>query len=664
MIGEAPVVPNPLDYGKNRQIDLMLKFLFRGLIHYDVSTATYSGDIANCDISDLSKVTCTIKEKQLWSDGTEIQADDIIATYQAFRNNSSNDKVKAFLGNVSVIATDPKTIQFSAKEKNSLMLDILSYPIVRSDMLERIRTNRLSADGYLTSGSYVFTENIKNEQFGFDRITIKRNTNNPGESWLDKYNFLFFPDINSLERGSENLNIMVPSPKKEKVQLSPRFAPYTYTMQEYIGLFANTDTIETSIRQHLMLQIADSLSGITVDWEKPVSNILNASGKTTPVVLQKSLADILGEKGYAKIDTKVSALEQQTGMLTGSSVDYGDNTWVDTPSKKKIFFSQIAEWAFNISGKVPTGTTAVSVNDYTLKEFSVGSPRFSYAVNLNDGTLKEWKNTYTVIFTTGTGTKITGDVLDIYYSKDPTALEKMQSEVNTGFLATLNTPELVNGRLAKIELQKAEILKLDQRYYYNEKLEPYTLHITYINEPASLEKYATTISNALTNMGIKSELTQKDNQGLADMLKKWEKNYDFIVVGFEASGRISRIWQVFLSTEAKTGINFSKIESKSLDALFASLRIANTTEVVQGIVRKIQDYIDSEAFFIPISSPLHTLYIDKNLKGVKKIDTFQDITTLYNVIKTASIKQNYNIDWKKKSISGFFYWLWQKSLLK
>lgn len=98
MIGEAPAVPNPLDYGKNKQVDLMLKFLFRGLIHYDVSTGSYGGDIANCDIGDLSKVTCTLKEKQLWSDGTEIQADDIIATYQAFRTSSPNDKIKAFLG--------------------------------------------------------------------------------------------------------------------------------------------------------------------------------------------------------------------------------------------------------------------------------------------------------------------------------------------------------------------------------------------------------------------------------------------------------------------------------------------------------------------------------------------------------------------------------------
>lgn len=212
----------------------MLKFLFRGLISYNVSTTSYGGDIATCDISDLSKVVCNLKDKQLWSDGTEIQSEDIIATYQAFRNSPPNEKIKNFLGSVSVIATGPKTIEFSAKEKSSLMLDILSYPIVRSDMLERIKTNRLASDGYLTSGSYVFTEKVKNEQYGYERITIKRNIKNPGESWLDKYHFLFFPDINSLERGNDNLNIIVPSIKKERIQLGPRFAPYTYTMQEYI----------------------------------------------------------------------------------------------------------------------------------------------------------------------------------------------------------------------------------------------------------------------------------------------------------------------------------------------------------------------------------------------------------------------------------------------
>lgn len=664
LIGEAPTIPNPLEYGKNRQTDLILKFLFRGLISYNVATTSYSGDIATCDIWDLSKVVCTLKDGQLWSDGTEIQSEDIIATYQAFRNNSTNEKVKNFLGSVSIVSPGPKTIEFSAKEKNSLMLDILSYPIVRSDMLERIKTNRFTADGYLTSGSYVFTEKVKNEQYGYERITIKRNTKNPGESWLDKYNFLFFPNINSLERGNDNLNIIVPSIKKEKIQLSPRFAPYNYTLQEYIWLFANTDTIDKPIRQQLILQAGDSLSGITIEGEKRVENILGNNTNNKVNSLTKSLGDILREKWYTKVDEKLSLLEKENGMLTGSSIDYGNTTWIDNPSKKKIFFNEWAEWILAISGKTPAGTLWVNVNDYILKEYWSWNSRFSYKVSLDNWTLKEGKNTYTIQFIMGTGGTSTGEMITVYYSKDANYLTKIKSELEAEYLAGLNTPEQVNSRLAKVQSKKTALLALDQRYYYNEKFLPYTLHITYIDEPASLERYAITLSEALTNLGIKSDLTRKDNKWLAEMLQKWEKNYDFIIVGFEASGRLSRIGQVFLSSEAKMGINFAKIESKSLDAFFANLRIANTKASVDDIIKKIQDYLDSEAFFLPISSPIHTLYIDKNLKGIQKIDTFQDITTLYGVVKKASIKENYHIEWSQKNIPGFFHWLFQKSLLK
>jgi hypothetical protein len=59
--------------------------------------------------------------------------------------------MKGFLGKVTVIAKDAKTIEISSDEKNSLMLDLLSSPILRSDMIERIRTGRLGKDGYVTS---------------------------------------------------------------------------------------------------------------------------------------------------------------------------------------------------------------------------------------------------------------------------------------------------------------------------------------------------------------------------------------------------------------------------------------------------------------------------------------------------------------------------------
>ncbi len=108
--------------------------------------------------------------------------------------------MRAFLAGVSVVSKNEGTIELASKERNSLMLDILTYPILRSDMIERIRTERFSGDSYLTSGAYIFLENVKNPQYGYDRVTLAKNTKNPGEGWLDKYNFLFFPDASSLER--------------------------------------------------------------------------------------------------------------------------------------------------------------------------------------------------------------------------------------------------------------------------------------------------------------------------------------------------------------------------------------------------------------------------------------------------------------------------------
>jgi hypothetical protein len=87
----------------------------------------------------------------VWSDGTEIKIDDVVATYQAFRESGTNEKMKSFLGKVAIVSKDGKNIELSSDEKNSLMLDLLSYPILRSDMIERIRTERLGKDAYVTS---------------------------------------------------------------------------------------------------------------------------------------------------------------------------------------------------------------------------------------------------------------------------------------------------------------------------------------------------------------------------------------------------------------------------------------------------------------------------------------------------------------------------------
>ncbi len=629
------------------------------MIRYNTEAWIYEWDLANCDLNDLSKVTCILNGSGVWSDNTEIKIDDVVATYQAFKDNPPSDKMRAFLGKVAIVSKDSKTIELTSNEKNSLMLDLLGSPVLRSDMIERIRTGRLGKDGYVTSGAYVFLEKEKNTQYGYDRITIGKNTKNNAIGWLDKYNFLFFPDETSLERSADILSVIVPTPLWGKMLLGPRFVSYEYAMYEYIGLFLNTDTVNTSIRRYVLLQSESWLSGTVVKNERPISELFPQSTKT-PVKLEKNLADILRDAGYRKVDDRTSLLEQDNGMLTGSSVEYGTNIYFDTPSKSKIIFSEVAWGEITLAGNVPIGIQAVMINGYSLKEYIPGNGRFTYKVSIADGTLIEWKNTYTIEFESLTGSRTSRDTLTLYYSRDSTKISDLKKEVDAAYLAKLNTPELIAERLKKVAEEKTKVQALNPRYYYDNKYTPYELSLVYLSDPASLETYAKNISNTLLNIGIKVNTTALSSKDFSAMMQKWEKKYDLIVIGFEANGRFSRIGQIFLSSEAKNGINFAKIESKNLDALFASLRVSYIKTKTDEIIAKIGDIIHTEAFFLPISSPLHTFYIDRNLKGIRNIPTFQDITTLYRVLQKTSIKEEYLLNLEGKWVTGFFSWFWWK----
>lgn len=64
--------------------------------------------------------------------------------------------------------------------------------------------------------------------------------------------------------------------------------------------------------------------------------------------------------------------------------------------------------------------------------------------------------------------------------------------------------------------------------------------------------------------------------------------------------------------------------------------------------------MNTESFFIPISSPYHRIWIDRNIKGVPKVDIIPDIASFVDVFMETSIKENYIRNMDKKSISGFF----------
>ena len=144
------------------------------------------------------------------------------------------------------------------------------------------------------------------------------------------------------------------------------------------------------------------------------------------------------------------------------------------------------------------------------------------------------------------------------------------------------------------------------------------------------------------------------------MISSGERKYDLLVIGVSVEGSLSSIGQLFSVSENKPGgVNFSTIENRALDTLFADLRGTTESSKREKIEQKIAKIMSTESFFVPISSPYHRIWIDRNISGIQSIDIIPDIASLKSVFVGTSIVENYIRD-TNKSISGFWNWIRSK----
>jgi hypothetical protein len=288
-------------------------------------------------------------------------------------------------------------------------------------------------------------------------------------------------------------------------------------MQEYLGLFLNTDTLSNSIRKSILLNSQSGLSGSIVEGERSAMNLFPYE---KGIKLDRNLSDILKEAGYQKVDERLALLEKDNGMLTGITIEFPNNVYIDTPTKKNTHFSEVADGTITIAGNVPLGTKNVIINGYTLQEFLPGNNRFTYKVSLENKTLVEGKNEYVLEFESVNGTRATRDTFTVYYSREKNVLDAAKGALEKAALDKENTPEKVAKRLETINTVKEKLKTLNPRFYYNEKYEPFTVKITYLSDPASLEKYATIVGNTLTSLGLEVKLTAVSGKDFSAMLQK------------------------------------------------------------------------------------------------------------------------------------------------
>jgi ABC-type transport system substrate-binding protein len=302
-----------------------------------------------------------------------------------------------------------------------------------------------------------------------------------------------------------------------------------------------------------------------------------------------------------------------------------------------------------------------------LQEFIPGGNSFTYKVTKSWGTLAEWKNTYTLnlkpfewkgqnLFKLNLTETIT-----IYVTTDSVKMDEYKKQVKDAYNATQNTPAMIAAR----ERWKAEKLKkaqeLKDEYYYNNKNEIFQVKIWYVTGPQSTEYYANYIDTALRLLGVKTELIPFGPKDIQSLITSGERNYDILVIGVSVEWSLSSIGKLFLSSESKTSwVNFSNVENKTLDSLFTALRSTTEPSKREKIEQNIEKIMNTESFFLPISSPYHRIWVDRNIKWIPKVDIIPDVASFVDIFIGTSIKENYVRNMQDKSISGFFLWIWSK----
>lgn len=657
LIGKPVDIMNPFTYGPKDADNLVFRFLFRGLIQYDAENASFYGDLATCDLGNIQKIECTLKNGIEWSDGTTIQGADVLATFAAFKKEATDEKMLTFLKWVTVTNSDDKIV-ISSKTKNPLILDLLSYPILRSDMIEQIETGRFSTGLYITSWLYKFWEVVRDEEYGFDRVTLIRNENSSlAGAWLDKIHFKYFPDSLTLDRGLETVNIIIPPGRDINLSVTGRFKEHTYSAYEFFWVFFHTDRLTTTLRNSLHWNIWTLLSGSIDQGHRSVSSLFPESGDTLPTKVLGNFSDILRKAGYQKKMDILQDIENEPTTLTGGFV-YDKPRFFENRQNSNVLFLAPPDkdkWMI-LYGNVPANTTSVSIGEYTLQEFRPGNTEFAYKISEANGTIKPGKNTYTLLLNSGT-TSATGETMTIYFSSDTWALDTFRKEVDSTYLERINTPALIAERQRKKDERKSLFANLDDHYYYNREGKAFSLKVWYVTWVQGTDFYALKIEKILKDLGIFTELVAYKAPEIADIIKTGKKDYDILILWIETPGNIGHIWQLFLSSEAGIGVNFSNIESSKLDDMFISLRSATEKEKVKAITDDITYFMREESFFLPLSSPLKTIYVDRNLKWVKPLSIIPDVSYFYNVFNYVSIKDTYLMESAGKSFAWYVSWI-------
>ncbi len=665
IIGNIPNL-NPLrnNSEQNRYIN---SILYRSLLTYDPKKKKIADNLAHCDIKIL-RVECYLKDNIKWSDWEKITKDDIIKTFEVLKENKINSLIHPLLQSVTISTTDSSII-FENTKKDINFLQIFFQPIVSAKILDLISKKELewnfSLAHWIYSWKYKVSNKSKDETLGITTITLKRNNDfHKNPAYIETIFLKVFPTVPDFLRNKNNINIF--NDKDNLIWSSiPRLEEHTYILPQYVSVFFNTSRItQNDLRAFLSHEIErDEI--IKTLGEKKFQKVINpflADIYVKEDATTKDLANILKKEKYFPAKTLITKLEkklleekkknQKPIVIKKEVQTLSQEAKIikDTPLKLDNPHSQVIispSWIdkYNfvskddilLEWKVPTGISAVFVNEYQLKWFKAGASSFYYRASIKKGTLNIGNNQYKIYFQKAWKKELIEEINIFFDTNKEKVLKEMNSLIkkkspqkqkittpdsvttNAKVSKTSNTWSLKNTPLIlDIETKIQKYKKLDHQFFYNEQWEKFSLELYFISWKSDIEKTAKFIKEKLEKKWVAVQIREISAIDLRELLSKWKKNYDMILAWVNLSYFNSSIYQYFHEKHIDNwpwSTNFSNFRKLDLNIALENLnwKILPLEQIKleqKKVIKIINENHLSKTIYTPILSNL----VDKNIK--------------------------------------------------
>lgn len=682
IVWEIPAL-NPL-VTWNDQNKYITSLLYRSLLKYDIKEKKIVSDLANCDISNLTRIECYLENNIYWSNKEAITIKDVVATYNILKTTNTNPVMQSLLKDVT-IEEKTNSVVFKIDRSSVNSLNIFFQPILNEKLINSLSVDELAGNftpksDSLYSWKFRISSIKTDSNLWINDLILEKNENfHNNNTYIDKYDIKFFKNNNFLINNKDLINIF--NDDKNIIWKSvPRLESHYYFSPKYTALFLNIDTIKSKKLRNFILYKIDKSQIVKLLWEGKFSAVKNpylsdydfdkdAENKNIEWMMEyisyykkSKLAKLLTNSKTTQTsnssNTSTNEPKQSTWSINSNYKDVEDVekninkdleyiiSWLD---KKYNFVSKdniLLKW--NTQWHKPD---AIYINDYKLKWYDAWSSVFYYRLKVGDwyDSIKEWKNEYKIIFEEN-WEKTQKEDLTVFYYTDTDKLEEEKNKFYSWFIKistwTSNTwsievpKETKENTTSTIDKELKEKLdSIEDDYYYNKDFERYTLKLMYIDWEQDMINTVSYITKVLWEQWI---MVQPIAVKLSDLSKviaeSDEKNsYDMFLAWINLWFFDFNIYPYFHSSQVKSGYNFSNLKKLSLDIILEEIN-ANKIhkDWLESEQKKALDLIKEEQVVKVLYTPARNLLIDKNIKNVKF-----PTTSTWNISRTDYLSEIY-----------------------